>query len=734
MAFRSFRQNCLSSACDPVGFIGRREIGNTQPNTSSDKFMRHRTSLAKNLFKRELKAHYGCVNAIEFSHQGGQFMSSGGDDRRVLMWNVEKALSDIGSPKIMKGEHNSNIFCIAFDHDNKKIFSGGNDEQVLVHDIESGATLDVFMHDDAVYGLTSDPNNVNVFASACDDGRILVFDIREPASTEPFCLANYTSSMHAVAYNPVEPCLLATANAKEGIGLWDIRKPGSCLLRYGSGLVQQSCMSVCISKMGDRLLALRRRLPPVLYDIKSPFPLCEFDHAGYYNSCTMKSCSFAGDRDQYVLSGSDDCNLYMWKIPDDLSKRQFVNDAHMVLQGHRSIVNQVRFNAANHLILSSGVEKSIKVWSPFPVPTSEGGIDSHSVKKNSVRPAYSHEEYINLVLQTGHVMTHDYSSQSVEEDPRMLAFFDSLVQRELEGFSSSEDFASSDGELLDRIENIHDSDFSDSDSHDSGHVTQNRTSSTLNQENGQEDSSVNSFSVTFASAANSRSLDGHADQYSEISNSSDNDSDPENNSLQGGKIIEKLIKERCKQRKLNGKTKRKRPLVTYSSDSSDSEKDKNTARESSTNREQVQGHSLNMLSAHRQRNRLQLKRLKLLRDSALNSDSDINDTESLEENEKNSIHKNAACENLTENSKCEENNKRKNSEEDMGPYLHEAENQPSCSKSLASASSDCFENVENGEGPKNNEPEVNGQQNGFKRLKNKTASRKYRSHSKTEDN
>lgn len=31
--------------------------------------------------------------------------------------------------------------------------------------------------------------------------------------------------MHAVMYNPAEPRLLATANAKEGLGLWDVRKP-----------------------------------------------------------------------------------------------------------------------------------------------------------------------------------------------------------------------------------------------------------------------------------------------------------------------------------------------------------------------------------------------------------------------------------------------------------------------------------------------------------------------------
>ena len=33
----------------------------------------------------------------------------------------------------------------------------------------------------------------------------------------------------------------------------------------------------------------------------------------------------------------------------------------MVLRGHRSIANQVRFNPDNHLIISSGVEKVIKV-------------------------------------------------------------------------------------------------------------------------------------------------------------------------------------------------------------------------------------------------------------------------------------------------------------------------------------------------------------------------------------
>lgn len=442
----------LKQRYDPVHFLLRRSIfpGARQ----QDQLLRQRIALAQDLHWKDLKGHYGCVNAIEFSQGSGEFIASGGDDRRVLVWPVEKMLSDVGTPVVMSGEHNSNIFCIAFDSDNTTLFSAGNDEQVVVHDLNTGETKDVFPHEDAVYGLSADPCNPSVFASACDDGRLLIFDIRDSAA-EPFCVANYTSSMHSVMYNPVEPRLLATANAKEGVGLWDVRKPKSCVLRYGGGYVQQSCMSVRFNQHGDQIIALRRRLPPVLYKIHSHLPVCEFDHTGYYNSCTMKSISFAGDNDQYVLSGSDDFNLYMWAIPEDLSDRLYINSAHMVLRGHRSIVNQVRFNQANHIIISSGVEKIVKVWSPFRLPSTSLSVGKDLFKE---RPVYSHDDYINLVLRNGSMMTHDYTEASTEEDPRMIAFFDSLVQRELEGWSSDDTLSSNEEAMYTRIMQLSSSD------------------------------------------------------------------------------------------------------------------------------------------------------------------------------------------------------------------------------------------------------------------------------------
>lgn len=60
----------------------------------------------------------------------------------------------------------------------------------------------------------------------------------------------------------------------------------------------QSAMSVRFNSTGTQLLALRRRLPPVLYELHSRLPSFQFDNQGYFNSCTMKSCCFAGDKDQ----------------------------------------------------------------------------------------------------------------------------------------------------------------------------------------------------------------------------------------------------------------------------------------------------------------------------------------------------------------------------------------------------------------------------------------------------
>lgn len=47
----------------------------------------------------------------------------------------------------------------------------------------SGNYLTNFLHEKPVYGLSVSPQNDYVFASAGEDGRVLIYDIREPSTT-----------------------------------------------------------------------------------------------------------------------------------------------------------------------------------------------------------------------------------------------------------------------------------------------------------------------------------------------------------------------------------------------------------------------------------------------------------------------------------------------------------------------------------------------------------------------
>lgn len=80
-------------------------------------------------------------------------------------------------------------------------------------------------------------------------------------------------------------------------------------------------------------------------------------------------------------------------------RHQWVDENQMVLYGHRSIVNQVRYNPQRCLIASSGVEKVVKLWSPFEMDKWSGGLAEGLTQGETPREVYTHEEYISLVFR-----------------------------------------------------------------------------------------------------------------------------------------------------------------------------------------------------------------------------------------------------------------------------------------------------------------------------------------------
>ncbi|CAG9538430.1 unnamed protein product [Cercopithifilaria johnstoni] len=388
-------------------FFRRKEFGKNVPNSWEFPFL---DLPSRKIYQKDVKGHYGCVNAIEASTDEN-FLASGGDDRRVLMWK----LSDVQvmeNPKpitVMRQMHYSNIFSVGFSNKCERLYSAGNDSFLFVHDISTTSVLHRFKADEPIYNVAINPKDDAVIMSASEDGKVRLYDLR---GSEETLAVESSGTMYCAQFNPRQVHIISVCNGRDGLSLHDIRKLDSPCFQFDQlttahvNLNISSVMYGQWSDDGEAIFATRSRTSPILYDLNGGGSV-EFNDPNYLNSCTVKSCSFIS-RD-LVMTGSDDWNIYIWKVPEDREAiGQNVDKAYRVLEGHRSIVNHARYSSLNRLLFSSGVEKIIKLWSAW-----DGNGFYLEPKRRNIIPSADYSDPGN--------------GDSVDEDLNMLSFFDLLT-------------------------------------------------------------------------------------------------------------------------------------------------------------------------------------------------------------------------------------------------------------------------------------------------------------------
>ena len=312
----------------------------------------------------------------------------------------------------------------------------------------SGEVLRSFEAEANTNEICLHPEDSNIFIAAESSfGAVTQFDLRTP--TEQTVLAVPWPSKHTLShwpnvpnfssakFNPVDPIVIVTANLKNGVQLWDTRFPKRCLRHYDSSLKagRESAMSVEFDYTGRYIAAVRKTDPPVLYHIDRDTCLVEFHEKGYGNTVTRKSVCFAGQKDEFIMTGSEDFNVYLWKVPKldknhvGIAKEQ---QSFLTLRGHRSIVNQACFNRHTAMICSSGVEKIIKMWSPFQMVDGTTGDKGYQKRR-----LYTHEEYYAMQDENW-----PFDDDCTTEDQQMLAMVDQWLrkpQRNILNDSESDD-------------------------------------------------------------------------------------------------------------------------------------------------------------------------------------------------------------------------------------------------------------------------------------------------------
>ncbi|KAJ1540007.1 hypothetical protein HK405_012163, partial [Cladochytrium tenue] len=267
---------------------------------------------------------------------------------------------DFSRYKVLVG-HGNSVECLSWSHDSRTLLSGSNDKTLRIWDVQvgvwmwtliTGQSLRTFRgHSDSVTSCSFLPDGQHFVSSGVDKNMLLwnakgqilhkwtglrVTDVVIPATggsllaiserrirvyslatKEEVASYNEEDSITSASVTADARYLMVNLNTSQKIHLWDL-KAGRVIKKYGG------------HKQG--LFVIR-------------------------------SC-FGGIKQNFVLSGSEDSNVYIWNREQEILIES--------LKGHTGCVNSITWNASLNLFASASDDHTIRIWG---TPTSTEDIE-----------------------------------------------------------------------------------------------------------------------------------------------------------------------------------------------------------------------------------------------------------------------------------------------------------------------------------------------------------------------
>lgn len=333
--------------------------------------------------------HSGCVNTVNWINNGEKLLT-GSDDKKIKIWNTAGSFD---SNKMLLGtiptEHYSNIFCVDYSELYERLlFSCAADGTLRSTDIEFPTGGSLLVDSDKILHMFMFAKNCgHVIYTAEECGLVRQLDLRCSADQSMRLYEHPEGAVKSLVQSPSgDGNTLIVGGAGLVVREIDLRRgqTASAVIRSWSPesypharfrqVSEVSVSGLCASKDGTRLCVSYQGDQIYFFpfggsNIDSPLPThCLGGHINH--DTFLKVVHFFGPRDEYVVSGSDSGDIWIW---DSNSGRLWgLESGSQAQQEPVQVVNILRADdrtcngAVPHpylpVLASYGIDSDAKLW------------------------------------------------------------------------------------------------------------------------------------------------------------------------------------------------------------------------------------------------------------------------------------------------------------------------------------------------------------------------------------
>ena len=264
--------------------------------------------------------------------------------------NINLFLTFSASEKSKKGE----ITSLSFSNDEKYLLVSLSTNIIRIFNVTNGEKIKEYttLHNSLITSCLFIPNSNTKFLSGSIDRKLLMVDIN--SDKIPFLDIGKFIRIKQVLFSEILNLIIVIPYSISDIMCYDFQK-NKMSFRIE---IKEEIVYSNISKSDKGkfiLINISKYFPKILlYNLEKT--KTEDKYFGHSQRNMIIKCAFAGSRDQYIISGSEDGCVYLWE-------RNLPGKYKYCFKGHWGVVNSVEM-LYDDVILSGSDDQSVKIWRP----------------------------------------------------------------------------------------------------------------------------------------------------------------------------------------------------------------------------------------------------------------------------------------------------------------------------------------------------------------------------------